>query len=291
MLPDHRPNLFIVGAMKAGSTSLHEYLATHPDCYMSREKEPGYFVSEMRTNHTLESYLELFKDGAGRKYRGESSTHYAKVPTYMGVPARIHDFAPQARIVYIMRDPVARTISHYWHEVKAIYRVAETRPIIKALQAHEPYTAYSDYARQLRAYYDVFSRDSIYCLTLESLLADPALELGRLWSWLGIPPAPIPITEAHNKLPERVRRAAGRGTLNVIAHSRILSPLIRALPERFKGRIRARAYTEITPGFDSSTTADIRNRLISEYQFAEKRDDLERLLGRKFPEWKPYDRE
>ena len=124
-----KPNLFIIGAMKCGTTSLHTYLGDHPDILMCPMKEPSHFVNseELRIvwpgpsrpsfGNTEKDYCDLFRGGEGKLVRGESSTAYTKLHKVTGVAKRIYDFNSDAKLIYIMRDPIERTISHYWHAV------------------------------------------------------------------------------------------------------------------------------------------------------------------------------
>ena len=105
------PNLFVIGAMKSGTTSLHRYLDLHPEISMSWEKEPNYFLPEgspgvdQRVNDR-KAYLNLFD--SGMSVRGESSTSYSRYPQLTGVAAATAAAAPQARLVYLLRDPIER---------------------------------------------------------------------------------------------------------------------------------------------------------------------------------------
>src|SRR5689334_23376690 len=182
-----KPNLFIVGAMKSGTTSLHNYLDTHPRIAMSVEKEPGYFCKEFGAfNKGEQWYLDLFDQDPQCLYRGESSTHYTKLPVHDGVAARIHAFNPQARLIYIMRDPFERLMSHYWHSVRDIHYGGEVRPLLRAVEKKPDYLAFSDYAMQLEPYFHLFDRRAICTLTFESLLRNPQAELDRICDWLEV---------------------------------------------------------------------------------------------------------
>src|SRR5688500_2790920 len=120
------PNLFIIGAMKAGTSSLHEYLHQHPQIFMSRFKEPQYFAPH-RTQYGMwgqgqplpepgiDWYLRLFANAGDVEYAGESSVSYTARHWVTGCHERIWEFNAHARIIYLMRDPVERAISHYWH--------------------------------------------------------------------------------------------------------------------------------------------------------------------------------
>ncbi|MCK7578197.1 MAG: sulfotransferase [Chromatiales bacterium] len=115
-----KPNFFIVGSMKSGTSTLYEYLSVHPQIFMSPVKEPSYFVdretleqiwpdmAEMGFWRGEEYYLDLFKDADQHIAIGEASTNYAKLPRVSGVAERIATFAPEAKIIFMMRDPVER---------------------------------------------------------------------------------------------------------------------------------------------------------------------------------------
>jgi hypothetical protein len=191
------PNLFIIGAMKSGTSSLHEYLHQHPDIFMARMKEPQYFAPHKTRwgqwwgqGHPcpapgMQWYLDLFKDAGNVKYAGESSVSYTAVPWVTGCEKRIHAFNPDARLIYIMRDPVERALSHYWHFVND---GREDLPALQAIRRKEEYVARSDYVRQLRPYLDTFGREQVYALTLEELETDPAGTMRHLFTWLEVDP-------------------------------------------------------------------------------------------------------
>src|SRR5918999_4531871 len=109
------PNLFVVGAARAATTSLWRYLDEHHDIWMALVKEPNFFSGVPAvlapTVHDEASYLRLFAPGAACKLRGEASTSYL---WHEGVPAAIKRASPEARIVISLRDPVERAYSAYW---------------------------------------------------------------------------------------------------------------------------------------------------------------------------------
>src|SRR6187551_2293912 len=106
-----RPDLFIIGAPKSGTTSLYEYLEGHPEVFMSPVKEPGYFSGDVNREHRRRfsypadeaKYLALFADARDEKRLGEASTRYILSPA---AAAQVKDFQPDARIVAILRNPV-----------------------------------------------------------------------------------------------------------------------------------------------------------------------------------------
>ena len=118
MTQQDMPNLFIIGAMKSGTSSLHEYIGDHPDLFMAEPKEPMYFSQNDDWRAGFDDYMKLFADRTNETWFGESSTEYTKLPQYSDVAPKLHECNPNARLIYIMRDPVERSLSHYWHVVK-----------------------------------------------------------------------------------------------------------------------------------------------------------------------------
>jgi hypothetical protein len=191
------PNLFIVGAMKAGTSSLHEYLGRHPQIFMSAFKEPQYFAPHTLTwgqrwgqgnpypEPGMEWYLRLFRPAGGTLYAGESSTSYTARPEHQDCEKRIFEFNPKARIIYLLRDPVYRAISHYWHNVRG---GIENRPLSEAIRHNPEYLARSDYASQIEPYLKLFGTDSVFILTIEELTEHSEATFRRLFNWLGVDP-------------------------------------------------------------------------------------------------------
>src|SRR3989304_10189805 len=111
------PNLFIVGAPKSGTTSLHAYLDKIDDIFMSPIKEPNYFSAQtVSIKHPVnpirdkKKYLKLFQKGIHNKYIGEAS------PSYLAdseASKLIHQVSPNAKIIISLRDPIDRVFSHY----------------------------------------------------------------------------------------------------------------------------------------------------------------------------------
>jgi hypothetical protein len=285
-----KPNLFIIGAMKSGTTSLHEYLDTHPQIAMSEVKEPGYFVEELGLPKGEKWYLSQWEPGARYRYRGESSTHYTKLPIFQGVPERLFRFNPEARLIYIMRNPFDRVVSHYWHAVRDLFHGGELRPLLKAVQEDPGYLAFSDYAMQLEPYFERFGRDAVLTLTFEALIEDPQREIDRIYRWLGLASHPIgePSGKAHNQKPEDMTGVAGAGILNRIQYSNAWDRISPHVPAWMKNWAKKQAYR---PVVEQEVLNDIPRlrEVIAELQ-RRQIDNLIRLLGRDFPEWHMQDR-
>lgn len=285
-----RPNLFIIGAMKSGTTSLHEYLGTHPQIAMSEVKEPGYFVEELGLHKGEDWYLNLWAWNDRYRYYGESSTHYTKLPIYQGVPERLFRFNPDARLIYIMRNPLDRVVSHYWHAIRDVFHGGELLPLLEAIKGKPEYLAFSDYATQLEPYFERFGRESVLTLTFEALVKDPQHELDRIYRWLGLPshPAGDMSAKVHNQKPDEMIGVAGSGMLNRIQHSGVWDRISPLVPAWMKNLAKKQAYRPVDEQKVRNDIPRLREA-VAELQ-GRQIDRLTRLLGRDFPEWRASDR-
>jgi hypothetical protein len=178
------PNLIVIGGLKCGTTSLHHYLNLHPEIAMSRPKELNYFVAELNWDLGRDWYKAHF-DGAAA-VRGETSPHYTNLPRFTGVAERMREMLPDARLIYMVRDPIDRMLSHYLHSVGGGY---EARPLAEALSAPDSaYLARSRYAMQLAPYLNAFGAGRILILAREDLLADRDATVRRAFGFCGVDP-------------------------------------------------------------------------------------------------------
>lgn len=188
-MSDLIPNLFIIGAMKSGTTSLHNYLQEHPEIFMSKFKEPQYFSRIEYSSETHAAYLSLFNGSENMRFRGESSTNYTKSPLFSGVAKRIHEFNPEARLIYLMREPFDRAISQYKHHVRM---GRESRNLRSAFHSESEYFANSYYAMQLRPYFELFGKDAVFLSTFEAFTKDPQSICLQIFAWLGLNTSFVP---------------------------------------------------------------------------------------------------
>lgn len=266
--------------MKSGTTSLHHYLNGHPDVFMSEPKEPQYFVDTTLHPDDLDWYLGLF-DGVGdERYLGESSTFYSMLPEFPGPVERIREFNPDSFFIYIMRDPVDRILSHYWHMVR---QRDEWRPLRRLIDEDGAYLAVSDYAMQLRPYLDAFGEERVKTLTFEEMKADPLGSVNDIFRWLDLPAMEdLPVVgRRFNARPEVLEKAKGAALLYRLRRSALwerLSPFVPGSVKRLgkrasEGRVRPDAQDL------SRVVQKIRPLL------AERVKELSSLLERDFPEW------
>lgn len=283
--------------MKSGTTYLSELLGAHPAVFMSSPKEPCYFVDpkplrkvwpymwESGFWRSPERYLSLFAGAGSAAVIAEASTVYTQAPLFAGVPERILDFNPDARFIYVLRDPIERTISHYWHRVRWW---GERRPLMDALREDPQYTDVSDYARQLDVYLEHVPWRRIYTLTFEALVSD-AFELSRLYAWLGIDPDFTPHVDRSwmNASPDVVEQARGLGWLDRIRKSARYNRFGHRLPRTLRKLGVQLAVRAVRPAEVSLAQVYEYLRPIQLPQVAR----LSALLNRSFPEWTTLYRE
>jgi hypothetical protein len=156
------PNFLIIGAMKAGTTSLYKYLRSNPQVFMPAKEEPNFFVDEEdvgRWNRGLGWYEQLFEGAEEAVAVGEASPKYTNYPHHEGVPARVAKVIPDARLIYLVRHPIERIVSHYRLAVRMRPRLA-SKPLEETL-LHRTRVDASRYAMQIEQYLQYFPREQL----------------------------------------------------------------------------------------------------------------------------------
>lgn len=179
------PTLIVIGGLKCGTTSLHHYLGLHPEIGMSRPKELNFFVEELNWGLGEDWYANHFS--ASDPVRGETSPHYTNEPRFSGVAERMRRvLGPETKLVYMVRHPVDRLLSHYLHNVGGGY---EARSMDEALA--DPESAYvqrSLYAMQVEAYLEHFGAEAVAVVTREELRDEREATMRRLFELVGVDP-------------------------------------------------------------------------------------------------------
>lgn len=201
------PTFLLAGAGKSGTSTLARWLEAHPEVGMASLKEPGFFSREPgwrdggpphaatqsgRFELGLDWYRELFAGREGARARGEASTIYMPA---RDAPELIAEVVPDVRLLFILRDPVARLYSHYWQE-RRHWRLPAFAELVESRHPRfERYLEVSRYDRHLERFLDRFPRDRVVILLHDDLVADPEGLAERLWEVVGVspgfrPPAP-----------------------------------------------------------------------------------------------------
>jgi hypothetical protein len=258
------PNLIVPGAQKSGTSALHQYLRAHPQCVMSSPKEPHFFTRGF-SRSDIDEYRKCFADRDGKqdvRTVGESSTTYLSNPN---VPARIREtLGGDVRVVIMLRNPVERAVSAYWH----MHKRGEERTIHEALSPESPnlenavasefdsvqaadrsetidtktsndaigdrhfnfrYLRNSCYLDDLRRYTATFGSERIMVVLLEDLAAEPVGEFRRITKFLELDD----IVPACVGVRIKETRVSRRGRIMSTAHQ-----VARSLPGRALSVIR-----------------------------------------------------
>ena len=186
------PNFLIIGAPKAGTTSLYEYFRPHPEIFMPRLKEArffGYDGSEGRLKfpiHTREEYEALFDGVTDERAVGEATPHYLLYPD---AARRIHALIPRVRLIASLRNPVDRSYSVY--QMNRRNKGVNDGIGFAAAMRTDPHLR-ETYCENLGRFFDLFPRTQVRIILLEDIEAAPRDTLRSLFGFLGVDPAFAP---------------------------------------------------------------------------------------------------
>jgi hypothetical protein len=184
------PDFLIIGAMKAGTTSLYRWLGQQAEVFMPASKEPNFFSDDSVWSKGLEWYAELFSGASPAQIRGEASVKYTDPDCSATVASRIWETLPWARIIFVARHPIDRLRSHYRHQVQ---RGRERRSLAAVLaQPENEYVRCSMYDKCLQPYVDLFPREQICVVRFEDLVDREAPGWDSVLSHLGMVHRPRP---------------------------------------------------------------------------------------------------
>lgn len=257
------PQFLIIGAMKAGTTTLYDDLSHVADIFLPPEKEPNDLIHpEVETGIGLARYSKKFDKAPDGALLGEASTAYSKRPTYPGVPERAYRvLGPALKIIYLTRDPIRRIVSHYNH---ALGRGEETRALNDAVLTDKTYVDYSRYEWQLEPWRAAFSERQILVLQLETYIRHRTQEFQRVCDFLGLRhEGAVPMSHLNasdGKLTARPGTMMGRLASSPLYLYRI-KPL---LPRRARNRLKRLVLPQAGRSAErlaSSTEAELRRRL------------------------------
>lgn len=294
-----KPNFFVVGAPKCGTTSMYQYLRQHPEVFVSEVKEPYFFGSDLGLapywgirNET--DYLALFVDAGDAKRVGEASVWYL----YSKTAAReIKEFNPSSKIIIMLRNPVDLLYSLHGQFLRSYNENIQS--FEEALQAEEdrrqgrriPRSAhfprgllYRDmvkFSEQLERYYDVFGRRNVFVVVFDDFVKDTPSVYRLLLRFLEVDPSFHPDFNLFNKsAPIRIRQARRFWKTRQGLQRNV---------DRLIGSYARRAFSDWIDGMGTSLTRpptmkpETRARLQAE--MASEVESLARLLDRDLSHW------
>lgn len=270
--------------MKAGTTSLAADLQRHPAICFPAVKEPHFLTSDAPLEVCRRRYAQLYRRAEAGQLCGEASTGYTKLPRICGVPERaLAVLGPRTRLIYMVRNPIARAISHHYHLIRndrAPVRLAA------ALERHGELVDFGRYAMQLAPWLEAYERANLLVVRFEDYVARPERTLGEIFRFLDLEP---------------LDRAAGLGRVrNRGEDVRIPHPFLRGLARRVTSsplymihlrpripRALRKALKVVATRQPAARPAPPERetiRLLAD-RFREDADRLRTLLGRDEPLW------
>ena len=274
------PNLVVIGAQKCGTSGLHYHLGLHPEISMSKPKELNFFIEERNCPRGTDWYRGHFD--ARARIRGESSPNYTAYPHHLGVPERMHSVIPDAKLVYVVRDPLLRIASHWVHN----YAKWREKGDLRSTLAH-PNTSYilrSQYHMQLQQFLRYYPREQILVFQQSDFRRERMDSLRQLFEFLGVDSG-----FTHPSF-ERERHATARKT-----RATRLAARLEKISKTRRGRILPPkvwfALDERLPLRKPIAKPDVREAL-SDESLRVLREDAERLrelTGRDFAGWSIWD--
>ena len=178
------PNLVVIGAQKCGTSGLHYQLSLHPEIWMSRPKELNFFIEERNWSRGQDWYRHCFD--ARAKVRGESSPNYTAYPQHAGVPERMRSVVPDAKLVYVVRDPLERIAAHWVHN----YAKRREKGTLAETLIH-PNTSYvtrSLYAMQLERFLAHYPPARVLVFQQSELRHQRMETLRKVFEFVGVDP-------------------------------------------------------------------------------------------------------
>ncbi|HEY3247589.1 MAG TPA: sulfotransferase [bacterium] len=292
-----RPDFFIVGAPKSGTTSLHAYLNEHPDVFLPARKEPHFFCPDLyspRYVHDEATYLSLFQPGVEAQCAGEASVYYLYSREAAG---RIKAFNPDARIIIMLRQPTDMIYS--LHSQRLYSGHEDIADFAEALAA-EPerrrgrrlppnpypieclfYREIGRYAEQVRRYLEIFDRSRVHVVIFDDFAANTAGVYAATCRFLGLDPSPQARFTVH-KENKQIRSPFVRNVMK-------FSPGVRTLARRLAPPSLRRRLGQAVIRLNSRTVARpvlaaaLRRTL--DREFAPDVERLGALLGGDLSQW------
>ncbi len=293
-----KPNFLIIGAAKAGTSSLYHYLNEHPQIYMSPVKEPRFFAPELYTDYlkdpyrsgakdhrsspmSTEEYFALFEDASSEAAIGEASTEYLYVPK---TPERIKAQLPDVKLITVLRDPAERAYSAFCYQVRdgceqltfeEALAQEEERRVEKKRWPGWHYKRVGFYYDQIKRYFDLFDRAQIKVYLYEDLQSDSGAVVQDACRFLNVEDTFTPDLTRRNvsAIPKNM------ALQNLLIKDNPLKTIVRPfIPGGLRKSIRSQNLKK-----KPALSAEIRQKLIADYR--EDILNLQTLIQRDLSGW------
>ncbi len=292
------PDFLVIGAMKAGTTALHDHLAQHPELFLSNKKEPQYFSSpsegvlpswvlstDVESQHRMvthrDQYQQLFAH-RGDRLAGESSVLYLNDPP---AAARAAAANPNMKIIAVLREPAARAFSAWSFLVRLgledlDFEAALGAESERVMGPGFHYVGMGGYSSALEPWIEAFGRDQVLAIEFSEFARNTPEAMNQICRFLGVDPTLLPdVVQMRNtggQIPTgRFQRWFVR-RVRIIVSDRIPSRIAHPI-----NVIWQRLFMKDVEPMTEAVAEDIRTRLIGETE------RLEQLLGWDLSSWKP----
>ncbi len=274
------PNFIVIGAGKAGTTSLWGYLREHPQVFMSEPKELNFFTTEHNWDRGLAWYESHFANAGNALAIGEVTGSYTNWPNFNGVPQRMVEILPDAKLVYVIRHPIERIVSAFKYMT---LRGDEDKPMDEAIRTNPMYLSVSSYATQIEQFLKVYPKERLHVIVSEDMRDDRSATIKGVFEFLGVDPdVELEILKHEFNRTDRKLREP-RALLRRVKRIPGYKPLVNHLPNSLK-QFGSRLGTRDIINLEETRLSDETRAFIED----SLRDDLARLrthLGEDFHCW------
>jgi hypothetical protein len=294
-----KPNLFIVGAPKCGTTAMHAYLAAHPDIFMTADKEPRFFATDLIAKAkargrevcqyaSMDDYMRLYDGWKNERFAGESTVWYL---ISKNAAQEIHDLNPDARIIIMVREPVDLLLSLHsmWYNLgiedqkdfvtalknekaRADGAILPPRAVEKHVFTYHDVIRFSD---NLKKFQRLFPAKNIKVIVYDDLRRDTKATYLDLINWLGVDPSFVPSFDVVNKYSAYRSRFLHR----IRTNDRLGHLMLRILPARVLAFLRG-TYRRINASRDRRTPLAIEDRRALMARYKQEVMALSKMIGR-----------
>lgn len=246
-----KPNFLVIGAQKSGTTNLCSLLSKHPEIFISDPKEPHFFAKDELYKKGWDWYYSLFENASEAKAIGEGSTGYTLHTVFPLAPTRIARDLPDAKLIYVVRDPLERMQSE-WMQRRG--DGSQAWGFGKTLRRLPRMVDASCYWRQLNYYRQHFSDSQILLLFFEDLRDHPNRVLARCFEFLEVDPQ-VEVNQSSHIENASIGKLAETSFSVWARHNPAAKKMGRLFPKSVRTAIRSLGRREITqyPEWDSTT--------------------------------------
>lgn len=276
------PDIFVIGAMRAGTTNFCADLATHPHVVVPHLKEPWVLVRSLgRVNVAQSMYQDLYGGAnASHQLLVDGSTSNSMLPQHPSVAGLASKLAPRARILYLVRDPVQRAISQFRHQLA--WGVATHDEFAASIRYDSTFIDYGRYWWQLQPWLAAFGRDAIRVILFEEYTADRRRVVSDVAVSLGLDPSLVTIDEEailNQSSDARMVSALWRSVLLSDAYQ---TRIRHKIPQRWRDEVSSRVLPRAGGGVARPSRDEVERIIQGTRQDAEA---LASFLGRTEPLW------